>query len=434
MNKFAGFRILDFIKSTLNRYFYIFTVFKQTFYLYNALMSYSTATELILNNLCIYPRTGTTLTEQLIDCYKQFNEEVVLKYYSRDSIIKQTLFISVANNSEYIQSKRKLLSCAKDFFIKIPPTSIIAQTPEHEMIVLELTIIEGLQANEIIHRENNKSSWLVINRCGSKMLIATGSCDNSETDKILQQSTLAFSQIQDILMEEEMEFSNIVRQWNYIEQITRNVTLEKSTSQHYQIFNDVRSKFFNQADFINGYPAATGIGTDCGGITIDIIATGFGPGCSTSAIKSPVQLDAYSYSTEVLAENNTMSDFCRTSPKFERAKLLITPEYKWIFISGTAAIKGQVSVPVISAGLQTEMTIQNIMSLISIDNLQKHGINANHKIVISHLRVYVKFRADIPEVKNICLKYFPNIPTVYIIADICRPELLVEIEGLAVIN
>jgi enamine deaminase RidA (YjgF/YER057c/UK114 family) len=129
-----------------------------------------------------------------------------------------------------------------------------------------------------------------------------------------------------------------------------------------------------------------------------------------------------------------MSDFCRTSPKFERAKILVSSDFKWLFISGTAAIKGQVSIPVITAELQTEMTIQNILSLISAENLHKHGIADGENSQITHLRVYVKVQDDIKPVKEICLKYFPSVPTVYLIADICRPELLVEIEGLAVIN
>jgi enamine deaminase RidA (YjgF/YER057c/UK114 family) len=266
-----------------------------------------------------------------------------------------------------------------------------------------------------------------------KMVFATSSGETSESNNIQQHSNTAFNQLQNILSEEKMAFSDVVRQWNYIEKITVNVNHNNSTSQHYQIFNDVRSKFYQQASFSTGFPAATGIGMDYGGIIIDIIAVQFGNKGSVIAVKNPVQLDAYTYSTEVLAENNTMSDFCRTTPKFERAKILITPENKWVFISGTAAIKGQVSNPGLSAEQQTEMTIQNILNLISPENLKKYGIEKGEKMSMSHVRVYVKNRADVQQVKAICLKYFPHIPVVYFVADICRPELLVEIEGQAVI-
>jgi len=128
-----------------------------------------------------------------------------------------------------------------------------------------------------------------------------------------------------------------------------------------------------------------------------------------------------------------MSDFNRTSPKFERAKILITPENKWIFVSGTAAIKGQFSTSQPSIEHQTEMTIHNVLSLISPENLQKHGIIVSDGAILNYLRVYVKYKKDIQAVKDICLKYFPFIPVVYVVADICRCELLVEIEGQAVL-
>jgi enamine deaminase RidA (YjgF/YER057c/UK114 family) len=397
-------------------------------------MANQTAMDLVLKNLCIYPRSGENLIEQLSDCYQQFTENPSSLIDSKTSIIKQTVFISVQNNLEYVQSKQKILSCAKDFFDIIPPTSIIAQSPENDSLILEFTIIEGFQSHEIIHNKKNKNSWLILDRSDMKMLIATGCSEDSESGNILQQSNTAFTCLQNVLSEEEMEFSDIIRQWNYIEQITKNEQHGLSISQNYQIFNDVRSKYYQQANFSKGFPAATGIGMDYGGIIIDIFAAKFKNNTSVVALKSPVQLDAYSYTKEVLAENNTMEDFCRTTPKFERAKVLITPFNKLIFVSGTAAIKGQVSIPVMSVEHQTEMTIQNILSLISPENLTKHGILSREKANLNYIRVYVKYKNDIQQVKNICQKYFPGITAVYILADICRPELLVEIEGQAAIS
>jgi len=395
-------------------------------------MSFSTTTGLALKNLCISPRLGATLTDQLNDCYKQLTEYSIIRSFPRVSIVKQTVFISVANNAEYIQSKQKLLSCAKEYFEKIPPTSIIAQHPENGSLVMEITSIEGLLPEQIKYRQNDDSTWLVVDRCGMKMLFASCTGEKHLNGTVLEQSQEAFHQVQNILSSEGMRFSDIIRQWNYIEKMTGFLDRNNSTSQHYQMFNDVRSKFYNQADFSNGFPAATGIGTDFGGISIDIIAAELGPDCRSVAIKSPVQQDAYKYTQEVLAENSCMSDFCRTSPKFERARVLDTPEYKWIFISGTAAIKGQISIPILSAEVQTEMTLQNILSLTSPENLMKHGVGTGQKARLDHLRVYVKYPKDLKQVQETCQQHFPHLPTIYLIADICRPELLVEIEGLAV--
>ena len=394
-------------------------------------MSYKAVSNLDLNHYCFSPNTGETLCDQLKNCYQQLAEYSVSEGYTKQSILKQTIFIGVSDNLEYYQSKQNLLVCAKDFFTELPPTSILAQSPSNSSLVLEVFLVEELQANEIFHRHNDQSSWIIFRRGGLKMLIAAGLCNTIEQFDTLQQSIEVFDQLHQILIEEKMEFSDIVRQWNYIEQITKN---GNSNNQHYQIFNDVRSKYYKLSKFKNGFPAATGIGTNCGGISIDVIAAKFNNDCTVISVKSPVQLDAYKYTKEVLAENNSISESCRTTPKFERAKLFNTPDNKMIFISGTAAISGQASTNPLSVKHQTEMTIQNMLSLISVENIEKHGIENVEKTSFNYVRVYVKYEKDMKPVQEVCLKYFLQIPIVYVVADICRPELLVEIEAQGRIN
>jgi len=47
----------------------------------------------------------------------------------------------------------------------------------------------------------------------------------------------------------------------------------------------------------------------------------------------------------------------------------------------------------------------------------------------SYLRVYVKNRSDISVVRELCTKHFGDIPATFVQADICRDNLLVEIEA-----
>jgi len=350
------------------------------------------------------------------------------------TIVKQVIFISVESNEEYLQKKQELLATASDYFDFLPPTSIISQVPENGSLALELTTIENPESWGISYRKNETASWLVLKRCDVKMIFACGFGEAHENANFLDESNSAFRSLESVLKEEELNFSDIIRQWNYIEQITKNVNCNNSLSQHYQIFNDVRSKYYQKANFVNGFPAATGIGQDFGGIIIDIIAFKSDSKISIIPIKSPVQLDAYSYTKEVLAENNSMSDFCRTSPKFERAKLLTINNCNCVFVSGTAAIKGQASIPEVSVEVQTEMTIRNILSLISQENIKNHGVESNENVKLKFLRVYVKYANDISAVRIVCQNYFPQISAIYLVADICRPELLVEIEGFAILK
>ena len=47
------------------------------------------------------------------------------------------------------------------------------------------------------------------------------------------------------------------------------------------------------------------------------------------------------------------------------------------------------------------------------------------------VRVYIKRQEDYERVRAVCQARLGEVPTVYAIADVCRPELLVEIEGMA---
>ena len=93
-----------------------------------------------------------------------------------------------------------------------------------------------------------------------KQVIAAGIAAGNSEISILDQTEYAFETMSRILKQEAMTFSDIVRQWNYIEQIVSTRKLNEGLFQNYQVFNDVRSKFYSQTPFEHGFPAATGIG------------------------------------------------------------------------------------------------------------------------------------------------------------------------------
>ena len=85
------------------------------------------------------------------------------------------------------------------------------------------------------------------------------------------------------------------------------------------------------------------------------------------------------------------------------------------------------------AAAQTHETLDNIAALVGEENLRRHGlpglgVSLNDLVVA---RVYVKRQEDYAAVRGICRQRLLAIPIIYAIADICRPELLVEIEGIA---
>ena len=50
---------------------------------------------------------------------------------------------------------------------------------------------------------------------------------------------------------------------------------------------------------------------------------------------------------------------------------------------------------------------------------------------LAFVRVYIKQQEDYAKVRAVCEKRLGELPTIYAVADVCRPDLLVEIEGVA---
>jgi enamine deaminase RidA (YjgF/YER057c/UK114 family) len=81
---------------------------------------------------------------------------------------------------------------------------------------------------------------------------------------------------------------------------------------------------------------------------------------------------------------------------------------------------------------QTIVTIENIKKLTDTERLSRLvSGSVSYREKISLLRVYIKNQNDFKLVREICDERFPQIPAVYIEADICRDDLLMEIEAEA---
>jgi hypothetical protein len=50
---------------------------------------------------------------------------------------------------------------------------------------------------------------------------------------------------------------------------------------------------------------------------------------------------------------------------------------------------------------------------------------------LAFIRVYIKHQDDYAKCRAVCEERLGELPTIYAIADVCRPDLLVEIEAVA---
>ncbi|MDR2439858.1 MAG: hypothetical protein LBE12_10875 [Planctomycetaceae bacterium] len=243
----------------------------------------------------------------------------------------------------------------------------------------------------------------------------------------------AFRRLDHQLEQNKFCLGQIIRTWIY----QGHLVLPEGQKQRYQELNRARTDFFKGVEFLRDYlplgycgevyPASTGIGADDIDVVIGAVAiSAQRKDFTVVPLENPNQTSAFDYGAV----------YSPQSPKFSRAIAMAIDNSCFIFISGTASITESESRFPEDPEKQTEQTLNNIASLIDGKNLEKHGI-LGFSCDLSHLksaRVYVKRPHELAIIKSVCDQRLANIPTLYTIADVCRPELLVEIEGLVVVN
>jgi len=358
-----------------------------------------------------------TLNEQLQNCLEQ-----VSQINSEKEIFKLNFFVDASAESHYLDFQKRIAREIADHFPYPVLYGVIAQPPLTCKLIVEACFYDPKEWQiEFIVAGNNGAAKF--SKESTEVLI--GSVQSAKFSTCKLNSERAFGQLIGLFNTAHFPLVSIVRQWNYIESILG----FDSDEQRYQAFNNVRSGVYGTTFEQNGYPAATGIGMNQGGVIVEFVAVK-STECILKPIDNPEQIAAHHYSKEVL-----LGEDCslKTTPKFERARYLELFGKKLIFISGTASIRGEKTVGPGDATAQTETTIANIQKLYSPEVLRFIGQN-NTVPKYNHARVYIKNRSDFAAIKKTFKKHFGNLPVVYIIADICRNDLLVEIEGKVVLE
>jgi enamine deaminase RidA (YjgF/YER057c/UK114 family) len=226
-------------------------------------------------------------------------------------------------------------------------------------------------------------------------------------------------------------FAQILRTWIYQGHLLQS----EGNTQRYKELNRARTEAFDQTQFLKKYlpkghkgivyPASTGIGADDFDVVISAVALDTKrKDVIAVPLENPNQTSAFDYGAV----------YSPQSPKFSRAMAVAAGEECIIFVSGTASITDSESQHIEDPVKQTEQTLDNIAALIDGENLARHGINGMTCGLgnLECVRVYVKRPSEYEAIRQVCERRLPDVPVLYTIADVCRPELLVEIEGIAV--
>lgn len=214
----------------------------------------------------------------------------------------------------------------------------------------------------------------------------------------------------------QIGFPHLLRIWNYLPDINQQtVGLER-----YRQFNEGRQKTFQTfSRIVKGHvPAACALGAESAApLVVYFVASS----AASVAIENPRQVAAYDYPPKY-------GDF---SPVFSRATLLHTDSNAVLFVSGTSSIVGHHTVHIGDVVGQTHETVRNIQAVIEAANQAVDDeLFMPEKI---RYKVYLRRPEDRDRIADeLAVLLNPEFPVVYLKADICRNDLLVEIEAFGV--
>ena len=240
-----------------------------------------------------------------------------------------------------------------------------------------------------------------------------GDTDGAGVDAgaLLRATEAAYQEIFAVLR--QTEHRHLIRIWNYLPEINR----QADGDERYRLFNSARQLAFRNSGqaTVGTVPAACALGSPAGSpISIYFLAAREPP----TMIENPRQTSAYHYPPK----------FGRHSPIFSRACVLNASAGTSLFVSGTASIVGHETIHQGDVGAQTRETMANINAL--LDEANRVVGQRRYSLAGLKFKVYVRRPSDLGAIEGVLSRSLrPSTPIVYLQADVCREDLLVEIEA-----
>ena len=211
-----------------------------------------------------------------------------------------------------------------------------------------------------------------------------------------------------------------VRFWNFVPGIHRPAG---DGLDRYMVFNGGRFAACEHwhgspNDFDHTLAAASGVGVLNRALAIHCLAADF----AGEPVENPRQVPAYRYSRR----------YGPRPPCFARATRLLTPVFDawWLLVAGTASIRGEQTWHVGDVDAQTIETLDNLDALLAAAEAQRGVADARARL--TSLRVYIVRPDDLAIVLDRIEQRYGVVADVeYAQAELCRTDLLVEIEGVA---
>lgn len=265
---------------------------------------------------------------------------------------------------------------------------------------------------EII-REGNIPRGRKWKRNGAKLLQLQSlhGKDSSNGQNRREQAEKMFRKAENLLKSEGASFRDVVRTWIYADEIL----------EWYKEFNSARNNCYTDFGLLhNGdvnhaedifLPASTGIegkNTEGASTIMDLLAVTdrAGTGIEIQPLYGIRQRSPYRYGSA-----------------FSRAMRVVEPGEKWAFVSGTASINEEgENIHIGDLSSQVKHTVKVVNSLINPEGASFSDL--------CEATVFLKRKSDFPLYQKTAESLgIPDIPAVYLVADVCWEELLFELDA-----
>jgi len=202
-----------------------------------------------------------------------------------------------------------------------------------------------------------------------------------------------------------MGYEHPFRFWNYLPDINAGT----DDDENYKKFCSGRLLAFQQHNISqDAFPAASALGTQANQAVVYVFASKK----TGQHYRNNKQINAFDYPRQ----------YGRSSPSFSRATAMKIHNTSLYLVSGTASIIGHQTIAASDISEQLAVTVANLKHLLSKPLADGKSLNPTAS------RVYVKHVEDLPVIQAFLQKNMPKHNYLYTKADVCRDDLLVEIE------
>ena len=337
------------------------------------------------------------------------------QFVSLGAVATLTLFVAEAESTSFWLDRVAEVFPAD----AMPALTCVAQPScEPGLIGFEAYVVQG----DTVSIERDVANNSVAVRHDGLNWLYCGQVVSPEQSDVYVGSSAMFHKAHEVLSKSGCHFNRVIRTWLY----QGNIVGHEGQTVRYHELNRARTDFFEtDAHVAAPYPASTGIGQEGTNVTMSCVALTSDNSNTfhNVALENPLQKPAFDYEKKYSVK----------SPKFSRAMATVLGRQAIIWVSGTASILDSDTCHKGDIAAQTRQTLENIRELISAENLAHHGVDGLGAGLgdLASARVYIKNRADYPIVRSICEETFGQTPAIYVEADVCRDDLLVEIEAIA---